>query len=282
MDPSDSEIEILRSVRDGTLDPAHVFGAVEKGDAPIYLICNSVPKSGTYLLLEIAKILGLADIRFHLWNDYIRRREDDRAVDHKRMIPAVLSTAALQPGMAVPAHLRYSFVLENSFLSRPEHRMLFIVRDPRDLVISRSDFVRSSAYVSNPWNAFLQQKRNRELTSDQASIASQIESHVTRGLTEFLPWLDSPACRTVRFESLYGELIGEGEETPALDSVTNYLGLEKRRDELRSVVGFSRTSSGRAKKIGVWRERMTPEHIERIKQPDFQKLVIQFGYDPTE
>ena len=48
--PPLSEIELLWATRDGLLDPAHVFGHIEGGSSPFYLICNSVPKSGTYLI----------------------------------------------------------------------------------------------------------------------------------------------------------------------------------------------------------------------------------------
>ncbi len=155
--------------------------------------------------------------------------------------------------------------------------MLFIIRDPRDLVISRSDFVRSKAYLSRPWNAYLQRKRARELPSDEESISAQIESHLSRKLDEFLPWLHSPAGLTVRFEDLYSDLTQVG-EAPTLKKILDYLEINVDLQSLRSVLDKSRTSSGREKKIGIWRERMTPKHLERICQPDFQKLVVQFGY----
>lgn len=276
------ELETLRAVRNGVLDTSHVFGRCKAGSAPVYVIVNSVPKSGTYFLLEIVKALGFADIGFHLYRDRLRKVHDDGSTDHERHIPAVLSTAALKPGQACPAHLRYSFVLENALLTRPDHRMLFIIRDPRDLVISRVDFVHESkGYLSTAWNSILRSMRQEKLPTDEDRIASQIESHLARRLDEFMPWIDSPACHTVRFEALYEEMTGSA-ATPVIDGLLAYLDISGDKAALSAVLGIGRTASPRQKKIGIWHDRMTPEHIARIKQPNFQKLVVEFGYEPTD
>ena len=43
-------LAVLKAIKDGELDPANVFGDRPFGAGKQRLICNSVPKSGTYQL----------------------------------------------------------------------------------------------------------------------------------------------------------------------------------------------------------------------------------------
>lgn len=273
----ESEIDVLRAIKDGTLDLDHVFGDVPNGDAETYLICNSVPKSGTYLLVEIAKRMSFADIGYHLNTDHLEKRTATDMTEQPRPMPALLQVAALKAGQAVPAHLHYSFALENFLLSNPKHKMLFIIRDPRDLVVSWVDYVFSSkAYRSTAWNAYSQESAITHHPDDQSRITSSIEGLLTMGLEKYLPWINSPACLTVKFEDLYAELSAEG-AGPNIKRISDYIGRPIR--DVAEALGKGRTHSDRAKKIGSYSERMNESHLARIEQPDFQKLVLQFGYE---
>lgn len=281
-------LELLRAIHDGIIDPAQIFGDTKTGTAPVYVICNSVPKAGTYLLLEVVKALGgFEDIGHHLHMTGIRKRGGNGAPEARRQIPALLSVAGLKQGMTCPAHIEYSFVIEDYMLHRPDHKMLFIVRDPRDIVISWVDFVYSSTgYAkSSAWNAYAQQQAIKNNTDDSSRITSSIDGVLTGGLYRFLPWVNSPACHTVRFEDLYTDLENLREnanEAPCLDRIIEYLGMDTTlRQRAVAALGKSRTSSGRARKIGVYKERMNNAQLERLRQQDFHKLVLDFGYDAT-
>jgi hypothetical protein len=100
-----------------------------------------------------------------------------------------------------------------------------------------------------------------------------------------MSWIDSPACLTVRFEELYSELTEKDASIvtfPVLDSICDYLEVPRKSpSELSDIIGRGLTSSGRLQKIGAHQSRMTPHHFDLLCSETFQKLVIEFGYEPT-
>jgi hypothetical protein len=270
-------LAVLKAIKDGELDPANVFGDRPVGAGKQRLICNSVPKSGTYLLVELAKLMGFVDVGFHLNTDFVERRTTDEMTDQPRPMPLILQVAGLKDGQCAPAHFQFSFVVENYLLSNTRYKMLFIIRDPRDLVVSWVDFVYSSnAYRSSEWNANCQVQGALTYPDDESRLAASIDGLLAMGLEGYLPWMNSPACLTVRFEDIYREVCTTG-YGPELEKVAKYIG--QPISDASAVLGKGRTASSRRQtKIGVFRERMSDKNLARIAQPDFQKLVLQFGY----
>ena len=71
----------------------------------------------------------------------ISRVNKDGRMDTERAIPVRFWSSALDKGYLCASHLSMSGCLEHYFLSRKKRKMLFIIRDPRDVVISWVDFV---------------------------------------------------------------------------------------------------------------------------------------------
>jgi hypothetical protein len=104
------------------------------------------------------------------------------------------------------------------------------------------------------------------------------------GIKNFMSWLDSPACLTVRFEELYSELAADDaarSSFPVLHRICDYLGLPRRTAAELDVLGRGLTSSGRGRKVGIYKERMLPQHFDLLRSEAFQELVVEFGYEPT-
>jgi hypothetical protein len=282
-------LELFREIALGTLESRHVFvDAPQPGKNPSYVICNSIPKAGTYLLVELVKALGgHADVGYHTYSSSISKVQPTGLFDYERAIPAPLWASALDPGYLCASHTEYCPHLEQYFLRRKEHKMLFIVRDPRDIVISWVDFVyHSAAYPKmRRWNAFLRQAGAEAHPDDASRISSCIAALPKSGIQNFMSWLDSPACLTVRFEELYSELTEVDPSVvtfPVLHSICDYLDLPRKLpSELAGALGHGLTSSGRAEKVGVYRHRMTPGHLALLRDETFQKLVVECGYEPT-
>jgi hypothetical protein len=167
-----------------------------------------VPKAGTYLLVELVKALGgHVDVGYHTYSSSISRVHADGSFDYERAVPAPAWASALNPGYLCASHTEYCPHLEQYFLGRKEHKMLFIVRDPRDLVISWVDFVYNSASYPKMrrWNAYLREAGTAAHPDDASQISSCIRALLKSGIQNFMSWIDSPACLTVRFEELYSE-----------------------------------------------------------------------------
>jgi sulfotransferase family protein len=282
-------LELFRELALGTVMNQAVFVDLPRaGPSSSYVICNSVPKSGTYLLVELVKALGgHVDVGYHTYSSSISRVHADGSFDYERAIPAPLWASALKPGYLCASHTEYCPHLEQYFLGRKEHKMLLIVRDPRDLVISWVDFVyNSTSYPKmRRWNAYSREAGAVAYPDDASKISSSILNLPQSGIQNYLSWIDSPACLTVRFEELYSELTEKDQSSatfPVLDGICDYLGVPRKSPlELAGVVGRGLTSSGRHKKVGAYLSRMTPHHLDLLCSETFQKLVVEFGYEPT-
>jgi hypothetical protein len=282
-------LELFREITLGTVQNQHVFVDVPPGGrSRSYVICNSIPKAGTYLLVELVKALGgHVDLGYHTYSSSISKVHSDGSFDYERAVPAPLWASALNPGYLCASHTEYCPHLEQYFLGRTEHKMLFIVRDPRDIVISWVDFVyHSAAYPKmRKWNAFSREAGTKVHPDDRSRISSCINSLPQSGIQNFMSWLDSPACLTVRFEELYSELAEDDPSVvtfPVLHRICDYLDVPRKApSELAGALGRGLTSSGRIEKVGVYRRRMTPNHFALLRSEAFQKLVVECGYEPT-
>jgi hypothetical protein len=283
------KLELFREIALGTVQNRHVFvDPPPAGKSAFYVICNSVPKSGTYLLVELVKALGgHVDLGYHTCSSSISKVHPGGSLDFERAVPAPLWTSALNPGYLCASHTEYCPHLEQYFLERKQHKMLFIVRDPRDVVISWVDFVYHSASYAKmrKWNAFQREAGAAVYPDDVSQISSCIAALPQLGVQNFMSWIDSPACLTVRFEDLYSELTQDDPSVitfPVLHGICDYLELPRKSPkELGGVLGRGLTSSARIQKVGAYRKRMTAYHFDLLRDEAFQKLVIELGYEPT-
>jgi hypothetical protein len=67
-----------------------------------------------------------------------------------------------------------------------------------------------------------------------------------------------------------------------LDRICDYLEVPHRdKSSCAAAIGRGLTASGRIEKIGVHKRRMNETHFEKLRQPEFQQLVTEFGYPLT-
>lgn len=282
------ETAVCLTAASNLASPDNVFpGRPAPGSAASYVICNSIPKAGTYLITELVKALGgHTDIGYHTYSNSLARRSDNGVFDAERRLGSGLWARALPAGYYCASHVEYDGMLELALMQRPEHKMLFIIRDPRDLVISWVDFVYSSASYKKMrrWNAYSSAMGAASYPDDESRIGSSIESLSRTGLDGYFPWIDSPACCVIRFEDLYGELSGIVDEratTPQVDRICAYLELPRPPAErLKTILGSGLTASNRREKIDVYKSRMSQANLAKLSDPAFQKLIIELGYEP--
>jgi hypothetical protein len=98
----------------GTVQNSHVFSDVAPaGISRSYVICNSIPKAGTYLLVELVKALGgHIDLGYHAYSSSISKVHPDGSFDYERAVPAPLWASALIPGYLCASHTEYCPHLE--------------------------------------------------------------------------------------------------------------------------------------------------------------------------
>jgi len=205
------------------------------------IFINSLPKSGTHLLAKTVELFGYQE---HFASDanlddparvtplFINYREVKEALARDGKAPLATAAgavavgtltpvyvdpatfghwlAALAPGRYLLGHVMYSPALR-PLLADLGYRHLFILRDPRAVVVSLLDFILETRGMPRPH--FLQADF-REMTqaarlafileggsAPRAGVTTQGFADVYRGL---LMWETDPDCLVLRFEDLVG------------------------------------------------------------------------------
>jgi hypothetical protein len=96
----ESKLKLFRELSLGSVQNEHVFVDVPPaGKSLFYVVCNAIPKSGTYLLVELMRALGgHVDIGYHTYSSSISKVRSDGSFDYGRIIPAPLWDSALKGG----------------------------------------------------------------------------------------------------------------------------------------------------------------------------------------
>ncbi len=230
---------------------------------PARVFINSLPKSGTHLLAKTVELFGY---REHFAGDanlddparvtplFINYREVKEALARNQIKPASRAAgavavgtltpvyvdpdtfsdwlAALAPGHYLLGHVMYSPALRPLLADRG-YRHIFILRDPRAVVVSLLDFILETRGMPRPhflqtdFRAMSPQARLDFIleggTAPQAGVTTQGFAAVYRAL---LDWESDPDCLVVCFEDLVGPQGGGSAERQrsTIARIANHLG----------------------------------------------------------
>lgn len=246
------------------------------------IFCNSIPKSGTHLLKQIA--LGLSnniELGAFLSSTpsitHVERPESDML---RRIRMAV-------PGEVVLGHIFYNDRFPEAFHSvNAVH--FFLYRDPRDVAISEAHYLRSQ----NRWHKF-HRIFAAAANIDEAILLSirgardqktgaVIESIADR-YSLYTGWRKSNAAFCVRYE----ELAGDDAISKVREMAEFYLkrsrrerseSIEAMADRALKSIAPGRSHTFRRGIAGGWRREMTEEAREAFKEVAGE-LLIELGYE---
>ena len=264
-------------------------------------IVNSLPKSGTNLLIRILSVfpgVAFVDLNERLRNHILPDSPHDRRGQNSndiiigvdRRIHIAASTLQkwfdqLKRGIFTSLHFSYSESM-NRLLSRARLKMVLVLRDPRDVVVSHSD------HVFRNKNHSLH-RLYRSLSSHDRITASIIgyktESQEPARLLSIKDryaglagWgLASGYC-AVFFENLVGERGGGSNESQSAEiaRLADYLGIlyspNSLMNKIRDIYGSGPTF--RKGRIGRWESHFSAYHKMIFKDLAGQ-LLIDAGYE---
>ena len=245
------------------------------------VLCNSFPKSGTHLLLQVAEALpgvvhygsflaSVPSIKFRL-------RSKASTVRLLQMIA---------PHECLGSHLYYDPLYADT-LNERNIAHLFIYRDPRDVVVSEAHYLMQSAW----WHGM--HKRFKLCDSQEARLRLSIEGlphelpdeypNIRGRFERYQGWLNSPHVCCVRFE----DLVGENQRKTVRKIVNFYCQLaggdsnrESAVEQALAAIEPSKSHTFRRGKAEAWREEFTPE-LKELFQRVSGDLVVRLGYEPT-
>ncbi|WPL11558.1 sulfotransferase domain-containing protein [Thiorhodovibrio litoralis] len=162
------------------------------------IVVDSIPKSGTHLLMQVAR--SLPDTHyfgsFVAWSSSLTlKKRSDQAMLRR--------LSRIAPGEVVGAHLHYSPAVKEQ-LHRLNAVHWLIIRDPVDVLLSEAHYLRSM-------NRFHRMAREFRSLSQQESIErALLGSRVHHPLypsfedrmRPYLDWLQDEDCLIVRYEHL--------------------------------------------------------------------------------
>ena len=253
-------------------------------NAPI-LFANSFPKSGTHLLTQVlagfaqfgpAVVSGLPAIITYEGDTGRQRHEAEIEEDLERLLPGDIAYGHLH---ALPG------VVE--FLCKPEVAAYFILRDPRDVVVSHVHYVTEmqQTHIHHHYYKDVLISDNERITASivgRDDLSAGISFPNIRARFEpYLGWLERPEILVLRFE----DFITHREQ--ALNRVLEHAvtrGFTPSCDHGAALSLLARSidpdssPTFRSGRIGSWRAVFTEEHKTIFKEISGD-LLLQLGYE---
>jgi hypothetical protein len=264
--------------------PLYRAAARARAGAPPRVLANGVPKSGTHLLTALLR--ELPDMRFsgeHLapYDLYEGGTLESNRLERR--------LRRVRDGQYASSHLPAAPEIVSA-VTRLGYRSVFIIRDPRDLVVSDLYYIlRNSRHP-------LYSTMHRIATSS-GRLAALIEGLPARAapsglllmpsigerLAAFAGWLTAPRTKVTRFEDLVGPAGGgdAAAQRREIAAVADHLDRSLRPEEVARVAGriwSPRSSTFRRGAIGDWRNEFTPVHRELFKRSAGAQLLA-LGYE---
>lgn len=161
------------------------------------ILVNSLPKSGTHLLLQIARALP----RSRYYGSFVAQRPStSMRCRSQRQINRLIDQ--IVPGEVVPAHLHYTAETAKA-LTRRNIFHLFIYRDPESVILSEVAYLSDMA----PWNALHRRFIALHTWEDRVKLAiegdgtPEFPDAVSR-FRPFLAWREDPNVLCLSYERL--------------------------------------------------------------------------------
>ena len=243
------------------------------------ILANSIPKAGTHLLARCLTLLpGITDSGLRL-----RGRVRYESLEARLRL--------VGGGCFIPAHVYYTAHREQ-LLSDLGFRIVLIIRDPRDIVVSHYHYVTYGsrrhqlrdyyrALPDDPARLMTSITGIQQTHSDSSIRLRDIESRYR----SFLTWENHGAC-VMRFENMVGPRGGGSYEAQHLDirRLAEHLGVQLEENDVQHIASnmFHRGSTTfRKGMIGDWKRHLTPEHRVAFKDIAGQ-LLIDLGYESNQ
>ena len=242
---------------------------------PYRVLANSIPKSGTNLLLRA----------LYLTRRYTRTFR--RTLQSSHDSEALSAIRGISPGKFLASHLKYSEAL-TSPLSEYSTRHVLMVRVPRDMAVSIANYITKIDKKHRLHDYFCHQ-----LTTDADRISAAIKGISSQCLNDreslslknhldgYSEWQKTENILVLRFEDLIGEAGGSSTnvQRECLTELYQYLGFTLSNQEMSAIQRQLYSSASRTfhrGQIGTWKGTLNSRHLEEISK--MSGLMEDWGY----
>lgn len=239
------------------------------------ILVNSIPKSGTHLVLKIAQSLPGT----YPYNQFVA--QIDSLTLRQRSPNAVASSISkTAPGEVFGGHIHYSedveIVLKNLNIVQ-----LFVIRDPRDIAVSTAHYLDQMVY----WNKISRHMKSCQTTERRLLDVINGVPHLgypnlNQRLSAYLPWMKSPYASCIRFENAKDHPMEVARQVLQVfeshrDKETGQIAPSI--DILAASLKDTNSHTFRAGKTNGWREHFTPT-VSKAYDAVCGDLTERMGY----
>lgn len=230
------------------------------------VVTISIPKSGTHLL---ERILCLHPV---IYRPTIPTINPDNVYEYGDLNGLI---GRLKPGQLLVTHLYHSQQYQD-WLAESDTKVLFMIRDPRDVVISSAHFESPKHHLRDQLDA-IESIQSRIKLLVQGDADSDVPP-IAQYLSQFTGWMNAN-CMVVRFEELTGD-IDMREKT--IENIFSYLELpiddQWMKESLLPNVISPSSPTFRNGKPSQWLTVYTDEMVETFRETGTD-LLIEMGYE---
>jgi hypothetical protein len=250
------------------------------------LFSNSFPKSGTHLLTQVlagftqlgpAVVSGLPAIVTYAGDSGAQRPPEAILNDIRR----------LKPGDIAYGHV-HAFPQAVQALTGEGTATFFILRDPRDVVVSHAYYV-SKAQSNNVHHKYyqdgLQDFDQRLLTSIRGIPGEDAPfPDIAKRFEPYLAWLETPGVLSLRYEDFldrHTEALGQIVDHALRQGFPLNCARDQAIQKLDQSIDPQRSPTFRRGISGEWRQVFNPEH-KRLFKELAGELLIRLGYESDD
>jgi hypothetical protein len=264
------------------------------------VMINSVPKSGTNLVLRLLTLLGFQESDFWIGHyliggrfSFVRRALRTRGPEKVVIgvdVPEEISRGWLKArldnvpdGSCIVAHCVYTEQMAK-LLSQQRMRAVCIIRDPRDVAVSHMHYLKKQ--VQHPLH-----REYTKLPSDRERLLISIRGGklgrknlqpLDQRYRRFLSWELDDNTVLVKFEDLVGSRGGGSAvaQRHTIEQIAAHLSLSVDQHRISTVQDnlFGSTNTFRRGQVGSWRSELPDEHRRAVKSVAGD-LLIELGYE---
>jgi hypothetical protein len=240
------------------------------------IVVNSLPKSGTHLLLQITQAMPHSRYygRFIATSPSLTQRERSPKAVAKRI-------AGLMPAETLGAHLYYSTEVADA-MERINALHLFIYRDPRDVITSEAHYLSDM----NRWHRM--HKYFRDLSDHKARLALALDGlderypEANARMLPYAGWVSAPGVVAIRYEDLIGSR--QADEVARITAAWRKRGGEVSDPDnlgmrLSASIDPGKSHTFREGGSGNWRNKLTDEEAREITER-LEPSLTAYGYLP--
>lgn len=160
------------------------------------IIVNSIPKSGTHLLLQMARALPQS-----LYFGSFLAQAPSLTLKPRSQATIDFHISRIVPGEVVGAHLHYSPETSRA-LQKINALHLFIMRDPYDIAMSEQHYLAHMNRFHRMSREFqgLSPEKRLDLVMNGSKCRPDLYPSIEKRLTPYLGWMSDSRVLTIRFE----------------------------------------------------------------------------------